>query len=115
MSSGVRVTLSNDDKLLIHVPLFSRQDPRLRIVVSAATRVAEMLGAAIEIRRRRDVLSVWVYYAKNGKERVPVYFDWGKNWSDNDVFHAIRGTIHGLSLHAEHTLRKPLEINTIEW
>lgn len=115
MSSGVRVTLSNSDKLLIHVPQFSRQDPRLRTVVSAVTRVAEMLGADIEIRRRRDVLSVWVYYAKSGKERVPVYFDWGKNWSDNDVFHAIRGTIHGLSLHAEHTLCKPLEIGEIEW
>ncbi len=115
MLSGGRITLSNGNKFLIHVPRFSRQDPRLRTVVSAVTRVAEMLGADIEIYRRRDVLSVWVYYTKSGEERVPVYFDWGKTWSDNDVFHAIRGTIHGLSLHTEQTLCEPIEIGAVEW
>jgi hypothetical protein len=38
-------------------------------------KIAEMLGADIEISQRTDVLSVWFYYKNDEKDKVPLYSD----------------------------------------
>ncbi|MGD8506368.1 MAG: hypothetical protein PVF15_06855 [Candidatus Bathyarchaeota archaeon] len=84
----------NGSSFLICVPRGSRQPERFRTVGRAVVRIAEMLGAEIEISQKRHLLSVWVYYKNDGKEWRPVYCDWGKDWRENDVFASIKGEIY---------------------
>jgi len=99
----VIVIVSNSGKFLIHVPLISgvRARERFRTVGQAAVRIAELLGADIEVSQRRNLLSVWVYYKNGGKEWSPVYFDWGKDWGEKDVFKSIRSEVGRLFAHHE--------------
>jgi hypothetical protein len=104
MLNGMLILPSNNGKLLIYAPRISGRNDRLKTVGRAVVRVAEMLGTDIEISQRRNVLSVWVYYKTDGKEKTPVYFDWGKNWSEDAVFQAITSKLYGLSFSSEHAV-----------
>lgn len=95
---------SDSGKFLICIPRFSRRNERFGTVGRAVVRVAELLGADIEVSQRKNVLSAWVYYKNGGKEEIPVYFDWGKDWDEDDVFHSIRSKLHGLSHLPEHAI-----------
>ena len=91
-------------KFLIYTSRFSRRRERLKTVGRAVVRVAERLGADIEVYQRNDALSVFVYYKNGGKEEIPVYCDWDKNWNEEEVYHAIRNVIYTLSFHPEYTV-----------
>jgi hypothetical protein len=97
-------------RFLIYTSRFARRGGRLKTVGHAVVRVAERLGANIEVYQRKDVLSIFVYYKDGGKEEIPVYCDWEKNWNEEDVYHAIRSVIYALSFHPEYavlqTIRK---------
>ena len=97
------IMVSNSGEFLVCVPRFSgvRARERFRTVGQAAVRMAELLGADIEVSQRRNLLSVWVYYKNGGKEWSPVYFDWGKDWGEKDVFKSIRSEVGRLSAHHE--------------
>jgi len=97
------IMVSNSGEFLVCVPPFSgvRARERFRTVGQAAVRVAELLGADIEVSQRRNLLSVWVYYKNGGKEWSPVYFDWGKDWGEKDVFNSIRSEVGRLFAHRE--------------
>lgn len=94
------ILASNGGSFLICVPRVSGLRPRerFRTVGRAAVRIAEMLGADIEVSQRRNLLSVWVYYKNEEREWSPVYFDWGKSWGENEVFNAIRSELYRLRL-----------------
>lgn len=64
-------------------------------------RIAETVGAEIEVSQKKHLLSVWVYYTRSGKEWSTVYFDYGKNWREDEVFSSIRGEVFRLSPHQE--------------
>lgn len=81
---------------------------RHKTVGRAVVRIAEMLGADIELSQRRNVLSVWVYYKNGGKEEIPLYCDWGKNWNEDDVYYAIRNVVYALSFHPEPAVLQPV-------
>jgi len=91
-------------KFLIYTSRFSRQGERLKTVGRAVIKVAERLRADIEVSQRRDVLSIFVYYKNESKNAVPIYCDWGKSWSEEDVYHAIRSMIYTLSFHPDYTI-----------
>jgi hypothetical protein len=95
---------SRNVKFLVYVPRFSRREGRFRTVGHAVVRIAETLGASIEIAQRRDILSVWVYYKNNAKEEIPVYSDWGKNWGEDDVYQVIMNRISGVSFLPGHAV-----------
>jgi len=95
---------SDIGKFIVYASAFPRQNDRLKTVGRAAVRIAERLGADIEISQRRDVLSVFVYYRNGGKERIPVYCDWGKNWNEEDVYHSIWSVVYALSFHPEYSV-----------
>jgi len=61
--------------------------------------MAELLRADIEVSQRRNLLSVWVYYKNDGKEWSPIYYDWGKDWSENEVLSSIRSELYRLPYH----------------
>ena len=95
---------SNRPKFSIHVPSFSMRDRRFRPVGRAVVRLAELLDADIEISQRRNVTSIWVYYQNCGKKEIPMYCDWGKDWSEDDVCNLIRNKLYGLSFISEHAI-----------
>jgi len=86
--------LSDNGKFLVYASPFSARNERLKTVGKAVVRIAERLGADVEITQRRDVLSIFVYYKNGGKEKIPVYCDWGKNWNEDDVYHAIKSVVY---------------------
>lgn len=86
--------VSCDSSFLICFPRVSRQRERLRVVGRAVVRMAEMLGADIEVNQKTHLFSVWVYYKTDREEWSPVYFDWGKNWSESEVFASIRSEVY---------------------
>jgi len=53
-----------------------------------------MLDAEIDVSQKRNLLSIWVYFKNGEEEWSPVYFDWGKHWSEEDVFGSIRSEVH---------------------
>jgi len=95
--------VSNSGRFLIHVPQVSgvRVRERFRTVGRAVVRIALILGADIDVSQKRNLLSVWVYYRNCGKEWSQVYFDWGKDWSEDDVFGSIRSEVYDLSDYQE--------------
>ena len=89
-------------KFVIYTSRSSGRRKRLKTIGRAVVRVAERLGADIEVYQRKDVLSIFVYYKNGGEEKIPVYCDWGKNWDEEDVYHAIRSVIYALSFHPKY-------------
>ena len=94
---------SRNGKFILYASAFSEQNERLTTVGQAVARIAENLGAEIEIVQRMNVLSIFVYYKKGGREEVPVYCDWGKNLSVDDVYYSVWSVVYALSFHPEYT------------
>lgn len=69
--------VSNSGSFLICVPRVSgaRVHERFRTIGRAVVRMADLLGANIEVSQKRNLLSVWVYYENHGKEWTPIYCD----------------------------------------
>lgn len=101
--NGVKTMLTRG-KFLVYASRLSAQKGRLKTVGRAVVRVAESLGADIEVYQREDVLSIFVYYKNGVKEKIPVYCDWSKNWSEEEVYHAVKSVIYALSFHPEYTV-----------
>lgn len=97
----VIIIASNSGRFLICVPrvLNMHVSERLGTVGRAVVRIAELLGADIEVSQRRNLLSVWVYYRECRNNWSSVYFDWGKDWSEREVFSSIRSEVYRLSPH----------------
>jgi len=93
---------ADDGKLLIYTSRFLNQPNRLRVVGSAVVKVAKTLNLDVEVSSTKKILSVYVYYRSKDGEEIPVYCDWGKNWSEEDVHKAIRSMMFVLSFHPEH-------------
>ena len=91
--------LSNNGKFMVYASPFSTRNGRLKTVGRAVVRIAERLGAEVEIAQRRGVLSIFVYFKNGGKEKIPVYCDWGKKWNEDDIHHSIWSVIYALSFH----------------
>lgn len=96
--------LSTNGKFLIYTPRFSTYRDRAKIVGSAVAKIAQMIKLEIEVARRTKLLSVYVYYRNShNDEEIPVYCDWGKDWSEDDVSHAIKSVMFALSFHPKHS------------
>lgn len=86
---------SSRRKFVMDIPRFSRPVGRVRAVGGAVARVAEMLGSDIEVSQGTGA-SIWVYYMNSIRERFPVYVDYGKNLSEDEVFESIMGGLEEL-------------------
>jgi len=100
---------AENGKFLIYASSFRKQSERLKIVGSAVARVAENLHFNIEVLSKRQSLSIYVYY-KDGREgeEVPVYCDWGKDWKEEDVYHAVKSVMFTLSFHPRYSVLQPM-------
>jgi len=98
--------VSRDSSFLICVPQASaiRVRERFRTVGRAVVRIAEMMDADIGVSQKMNLLSVWVYYKNGEEEWNPVYFDWGKHWSEDEVFGAIRSEVRPSSAQRENII-----------
>jgi hypothetical protein len=94
---------TDSGKFLIYTSQFSNQNNRLRVVGLAVAKVAKTLSLGVEVTSTKKILSVYVYYRNGNGEEIPVYCDWGKNWSEEDVYNAIRNMMFVLSFHPEHS------------
>jgi len=66
---------------------------RFRTIGRAVVRIAEMMDADIEVSQKMNLLSFWVYYKNGGEKWSSVYFDWGKDWCEDEVFGSIRSEV----------------------
>ena len=92
---------SSKGKFLICIPRLSGGKGRFRVVARAVVRIAEMLEKDVEVSNRRNVMSVWVYYKDKGRKESLLYSDWGKDWSEDEVFRTLRSMAYTLSYFAE--------------
>jgi hypothetical protein len=96
---------AGNGKFLIYASGFRKQNERLKIVGSAVAKVAENLHFNIEILSKRQSLSIYVYYKNGGDgEEIPVYCDWGKNWKEEDIYHAVKSVMFTLSFHPKYSI-----------
>jgi len=89
-------------KFLVCVPFGPGGNGRLITVGRAVLRVSEKLGVDVETYQKREASSIFVYYKDESREKIPVYSDWGKNWSEEEVYHSMRSVIYALSFHPKH-------------
>ena len=96
---------ADSGKFLIYASGFRKQNERLKIVGSAVARVAENLHFNIEVLSKRQSLSIYVFY-KNERdgEEIPVYCDWGKDWKEEDIYHAVKSVMFTLSFHPRYSI-----------
>jgi hypothetical protein len=96
---------TENGRFLIYASGFQNRNERLKVVGSAVARVAENLHFDIEVLSKRRSLSIYVYY-KNGMdgEEIPVYCDWGKDWKEEDVYHAVKSVMFTLSFHPRYSI-----------
>ncbi len=100
---GDKSMLSANGKFLIYTPPSSNLRDRVRVVGSAVVKIAQTIKMEIEVARRTKLLSVYVYYRHDhDDDEIPVYCDWGKDWSEDDVCHAIKSVMFALSFHPKH-------------
>jgi len=107
--------LSENGKFLVYAPPSSLRNERLKTISKAVVKIAEKLGAEVEITRRRDVLSIFVFYKNGGEEEIPVYCDWGKNWDEDDIYHSIRSVVYALSFHPRYSVLQKIREVRMEW
>jgi hypothetical protein len=107
-------TLESNGKFTIYASSTPKTE-RLRVIGSAVTKVANSLHLETELSKKRKLLSIYVYYRGSEGDEIPVYCDWGKSWSENDVYRAIRNMMFVLSFHPHHSslrmLRKEASIS----
>ncbi len=96
--------LSDKGKFIVYASPFSTRNGRLKTVGRSVVRIAQSLGTDAEITQTSGVLSIFVYYENGGKEKIPVYCDWGKNWNEDDIHHSIWSAVYALSFHPEYPI-----------
>jgi hypothetical protein len=75
---------------------------RLKVVGKAVSKVADLLDLRTEYSLKRESLSIYVYYRSETGAEIPVYSDWGKSCSEDDVNRAIKSMMFVLSFHPDH-------------
>ncbi|MEM2975680.1 MAG: hypothetical protein QW821_04615 [Candidatus Bathyarchaeia archaeon] len=94
-------------EILIYAPNFHRENERLRIVNSAVAKIANKMRLKVQVAPRKELTSIYVYFRNGNSEEIPLYSDWGKKGSEEDVYSAIRNIIFVLSFHPKYLfLRK---------
>ena len=94
--------LFNNGKFLIYA---SSQHTRLETVRTAVAKVAETLKLNLEVAHTKKVLPIYVYYRSDRcRDEIPVYSDWGKDGSEEDVYDAIKSVMYVLSFHPKHSV-----------
>jgi len=68
-----------------HLP---NQRGREKIIMQAVVEAAENWGITRIVKRRCNVLSIGVYII-DGKRKKLLYNDWGKDWSQNEIYESI--------------------------
>ena len=101
-SEWEQIMLSNNGKFLIYTPSLTNKR-RLQIIGSAVSKIAETLRLEIEVARKNKLLSTYVYYrGYYDEEEIPIYCDWGKNWSEKEIYDTIKSVMFALSFHPKH-------------
>ena len=95
---------SSNGKFIIYTPKLTGTK-RLQIIGSAVTKIAETLKLKIIVTKKNKLLSTYVYYiGHHNNEEIPVYCDWGKNWSENEIYNTIKSVMFTLSFHPKYKI-----------
>ncbi len=82
-------------EFLILSSCLASQKERERIIMQAVVEAAEDLGVTRIVKRRCNVLSIGVYMVDRGEKRL-LYNDWGKDWSQNEIYESIVSSLKTL-------------------
>lgn len=92
--------MSSNGKILIYTPDSSNGDfSGIRNVRNAAYKIARRLNLGVEVVRRRDLSSVWVYFESYDGQLIPVYFNYWLDCQEEEVYTKIRNMMFVLSFH----------------
>ncbi len=93
--------LSNNGRFLVYAP---NHNKRLGIVKPAVVKAAQNLRLELEVTHTKKLSPIYVYYrSRRDEEDIPIYCDWGKEGTVEDVYRAIQGMMFVLSFHPEHS------------
>jgi hypothetical protein len=93
--------LSNNGRFLVYAP---NRHKRLGVVKPAVAKAAQNLRMKLEVAHTKKLLPIYVYYrSRRDEEDIPIYCDWGKEGTEEDVYRAIRDMMFVLSFHPEHS------------
>ena len=56
----------------------------------------------MEVVEKDKLLSTYVFYRCESGVEIPMYRDWGKNWSEEEVYRTIRNMMFVLSFLPDH-------------
>lgn len=103
--------LSNHNgKLLIYTSSIHSHQTRLRIVGSAARKIAQSLGLDLEIIRFRNYSStIHVYYKNGNDDEIPLYSAKDEVLNEETVYKALRNMIFVLSFHPRYPGLKKIQ------
>ena len=100
-------------KILVYAPS-SPDGSSLRAVRAATDKIAKILRLEVEFIDRRDLKSVHVYYESVEGELIPVYFDYGRDKHEKEVYESVRNMMFVLSFHPKFSSLKPIRKVVIE-
>jgi len=91
-------------KLVVYASSFTSRGNRLKLVSSAAEKMATLLNMQVEVRTFRDRFTpIYVYYKYGDEEPVPLYCNNGEELKVEDAYATLRKMMFVLSFHPRHS------------
>jgi len=91
-------------KLLVYASSFVSRENRLKLVSSAAEKIAALLKMQVEVRKFQERFTpIYVYYKCGEEEPVPLYCNSGEELSVEDAYATLRRMMFVLSFHPRHS------------
>jgi len=106
--------MSSNGKILIYVSNNSNSFSGLRNVENAVSKIANRLKLDLEIIRRSDLNSIWVYFESHDGQLIPVYFNYWSKCREEEVYTRIRNMMFVLSFHPKFSDLKSIRKEVIQ-
>jgi hypothetical protein len=91
-------------RLVVYASKFTSRENRLRLVSSAAEKMAALLKMQVEVKTFQDRFkSIYVYYECGDEEPIPLYCNNGEELRVNDAYATLRKMMFVLSFHPRHS------------
>ncbi|RLI21470.1 hypothetical protein DRO54_03620 [Candidatus Bathyarchaeota archaeon] len=91
--------MSSNGKILIYAPNDNGGLNEIKNVKNAAEKIARRLKLGVEVIRRDNLSSVWVYFENYDGQLIPIYFNYWLKCPIDEVYTKIRNMMFVLSFH----------------
>jgi hypothetical protein len=91
-------------RLLVYASSFVSRENRLKLVSSAAEKMAALLKMQVEVRTFQNRFTpIYVYYKYGDEEPIPLYCNNGEELKVEDAYATLRRMMFVLSFHPRHS------------